>query len=60
MFIVDKELFEQQDVPTSIRVVINETKKPTGEHPWRYNSPLCDEVGVLMWPAPYFRITQGL
>jgi len=28
--------------------VINETKRPAGEHPRKYNSPMCDEVGVLM------------
>jgi len=43
-----KELFDQQDVPKNIRVVINEAKRPTGEHARRYNSPLFDEVGVLM------------
>ena len=42
IFKVVKEIFEQQDVPTNIRVVINEAKRPTGEHPRRYNSPLCD------------------
>ena len=42
IFKIAKELFNQQDVPTNIRVVINETKRPTGEHPRRYNSPLCD------------------
>ena len=39
---------KKKDVPANIRVVINEAKRPTGEHPGRYNSPLCDEVGVLM------------
>ena len=48
LFKVAKEIFDQQDVPSAIRVVINETKRPTGEHPRRYNSSLCDEVGVLM------------
>ena len=48
IFKIAKEIFEQQDVPTNIEVVNNETKRPTGEHPRRYNSPLCDEVGVLM------------
>ena len=47
LFKVAKEMFDQQDVPTNVRVV-NETRRPTGEHPRRYNSPLCDEVGVLM------------
>ena len=46
IFKVAKEIFEQQDVPTNIRVVINEAKRPTGEHPRRYT--LCDEIGVLM------------
>ena len=48
IFKIAKELFTQQDVPTNIRVVINETKRPTGEYPRRYNSPMCDEVGVLV------------
>ena len=30
------------------KCVINETKRPTGEHARRYNSALCDEVGILM------------
>ena len=45
---IAKEMFDQQQVPSNIRVVINETKRPTGEHSRRYNSYLCDEVGVLM------------
>jgi len=28
--------------------VINETKRPTGEHPRRYDGPLSNEIGVLM------------
>jgi len=39
IFKVAKEMFEQQQVPSNIRVVINETKRPTGEHSRRYNSP---------------------
>ena len=45
---VAKEIFEQHDEPANIRVVINENKRPVGEHARRYNSPMCDEVGVLM------------
>jgi len=48
IFKIAKELFDQQVVPTNIRVVINEAKRPTGEHVRRYNSPLSDEVDVLM------------
>ena len=48
LFKVAKELFDQYDVPTNIRVVINETKRPTGGHPRRYNSPMCNGVDVLM------------
>ena len=48
IFKIAKEMFDQQDVPTNIRVVINERKRPGGEHPRRYNNPLCDEVGALM------------
>jgi len=45
IFKITKEMFDQQDVPTNIRVVINETKRPTGEHARRYNSP---EVGTYI------------
>ncbi|XP_065883273.1 uncharacterized protein [Dysidea avara] len=45
---VAKEIFEQHDEPANIRVVINENKRPVGEHARRYNGPMCDEVGVLM------------
>jgi len=41
-------MFDQQDVQTNITIVINETKIPTGEHPRRYNRPLCGEIGVLI------------
>ena len=43
-----KEIFEQQDNPTSIKVVINEERRPPGAHARRYNSPLSDEIGILM------------
>ena len=45
---VAKEIFEQHDEPANVRVVINKNKRPVGEHARRYNSPMCDEVGVLM------------
>ena len=32
----------------SIKVVINEAKRPVSEHSRTYNSPLSDEVGILM------------
>ena len=35
-------------VPTNVKVVINETKRPSGKHFRRYSRPLSDEVGVLM------------
>ena len=47
-FKVAKEIFEQEAVPTNVKVVINEAKRPLGEHSRRYNRPLSDEVGVLM------------
>ena len=31
VFKVDKEIFEQEDTPTNVKV-INETKRPSGEH----------------------------
>jgi len=46
--VVNEKMFDQQNILTNIRVVITETMRPTGEHPRRYNSPLCDELGVLM------------
>ena len=48
VFKVTKEIFEQEAVPTNVKVVINETKRPSGEHSRRYNRLLSDEVGVLM------------
>ena len=45
---VAKEIFEQHDELANIRVVINENKRPVGEHARRYNGPMCDDVGVLM------------
>ena len=47
VFKVAKEIFELV-VPTNVKVVINETKRPSGEHSRRYNRPLSDEVGMLM------------
>ena len=48
VFKLAKEIFEQQDNPANVKVVINEAKRPVGEHSRRYNSPLSDEVGILM------------
>ena len=48
VFKVAKEIFEQEAVPTNVQVVINETKRLSGEYSRRYNRPLSDEVGVLM------------
>ena len=48
LFKVAKEIFEQEDTSTNVRIVINETKRPSGEHSRRYNRPLSDEIGVLM------------
>ena len=43
-----KEIFKQDDTPADVRIVINETKRPPGEHSRRYNNHLSDEIGVLM------------
>ena len=48
VFKVAKEVFEQEAAPINVKVVINEAKRPSGEHSRRYNRPLSDEVGVLM------------
>ena len=48
VFKVAKEIFEQEDTPTNIKVVINETKRSSDEHSRRYNRPLSDEIAVLM------------
>ena len=48
MFKIAKEIFEQEDGPTNVKIVINETKRPSGEHSRRYNRPLSDEIAVLM------------
>ena len=47
MFKVAKEIFEE-DTPTNVKIVINETKRPSGENSRRYNRPLCDDIAVLM------------
>ena len=48
VFKLAKEVFEQQDSPSNIKIVINENKRPSGEHSRRYNSPVSDEIAVLM------------
>ena len=48
VFKVAKKIFEHKAVPTNVKVVINEAKRPSGEHSRRYNRPLSDKVGVLM------------
>jgi len=48
VFKVAKEIFEQEDAPTNVKIVNDETKRPLGEHSRRYNSPLSDEISVLM------------
>ena len=48
VFKVAKEIFEQEDTPTNIKIVIDETKRPSDEHSRRYNRPLSDEIAVLM------------
>ena len=47
MFKVAKEIFEEES-PTNVKIVINETKRPSGEHSRRYNRPLSDDIAVLM------------
>ena len=48
IFKVAKEISEQQDVPSDVKIVVNENKKPIGEHCRRYNSPINEEKAVLM------------
>ena len=48
MFKIAKEILEQEDAPTNIKIVINETKRPSGEHSRRYNRPLSDKIAILM------------
>ena len=43
-----KEVFEQHGNPHTIKVVINEERRPPGEHARRYDSPLSDDIGILM------------
>ena len=44
-----KEIFEQHSNPQSIKVVINEERRPSGKHAKRYNSPLVMTLhGILM------------
>ena len=48
VFKLAKEIFEQQDSPSNIKIVINEDKRPMGEHARRYNSPVSEEIAALM------------
>ena len=48
MFKVAKEIFEEEDTPTDVKIVINESKRPSGKHSSRYNIPLSDDIAVLM------------
>ena len=48
VFKVTKEIFEQENTPTNVKIVINETIRPSGEHSRRYHRPLSDEIAVLM------------
>ena len=48
VFKLAKEIFEQHCNPNNIKIVINESKRPSGEHSSRYNSPVSDEIAVLM------------
>ena len=48
MFKVAKEIFEEEDTLTNVKIVINEAKRPLGEHSRRYNRPLSDDIAVLM------------
>ena len=48
VFKLAKEIFEQQDSPSNIKIVINEDKKPMGEYARRYYSPVSDKIAVLM------------
>ena len=48
VFKLAKEIFEQQDNLSNVKIVINENKRPSGEHSRRYNSPVSDEIAVLM------------
>lgn len=48
VFKVAKKIFGQESTPADIKIVIIETKRPSGEHFQRYNRSLSDEVAVLM------------
>ena len=48
MFKLAKEIFEEEDTPTDVKIVINETKRPSGEHSRKYNRSLSDDIAVLM------------
>ena len=46
VFKLAKEIFEQQDNPSNVKIVINENKRPLGENSRRYNSPMSDEIAA--------------
>jgi hypothetical protein len=45
------QLLAEKQSP-DLKVVIHEEKRPSGEHPRRYNSPTGDEVAILMPNEP--------
>ena len=48
VFTVAKEIFEQENTPTDVKIVINETKRPSGEHSRRYNRLLSDNRDIVL------------
>ena len=41
-------IYFEKETPTNVKIVIIETKRPSGEHSRRHNRPLSDDIAVLM------------
>ena len=48
MFKLAKEIFEEEDTLTDVKIVINEAKRPSGEHSREHNRLLSNDIAVLM------------
>ena len=43
-----KSALELRSSDTTCKLVINADHRPTGQHAWRYNAPLCNEVALVL------------
>ena len=47
-YVKDFKSLMERPVPDNVKLVIDDTKRPSGVHPGRLNLPRCQEVGVII------------